>query len=1022
MNIVFQSILQMSFKASFVIIAVLVARLLLRKAPLKYSYMLWAIVALRLCCPVLPQSPVSFFSLEPVKEAESYADAVISEVDTAPHASDAFTPIPETRPEDSIIYPVKIEVFKKPDITLDFIPYIWAIIAVVMLAHGAMTYAKLYKNMADATLLEENVMCSARVPSPFILGFVKPRIYIPYGLEGDALGYVLNHERYHISRGDHILRPVSYLLLCIHWFNPLVWLAFYLMGRDMEMSCDEAVMARYPRGGAAYSETLLSFAAPRIFAVTPCLSESDVGRRIRHILSWKKPTLWVTAAAVMLCIAACALFVFDGNGSDDPPIKIDPNTQFPYAAEYALDSSTVWEHPENHYIRQVTRAAVTTDGNLYVTIPIDFDFLTYVSRLHPLDIAQTIDSELIAQQIGTVKEAWYCTDGAVHYYFIHSENGKNYLARGTKGSTDIIYGLEPVTATSNDTGAVYELSASHWMGTTAEHIETLTPGPKNIISAFKTDEYTEKGEIKYSSLGYAVFENHNGYVRMKDCRSYKCDAENTVLFADDPIEMDGSLFDAVIYSGNSEFKRAEWHSDGNILYPFDLAENGFTLHEREQGTKRTLICRSMDGNTVEIAPTSRKTDREYIVMSYEDEKYNLPWISNSETKPIDMPLHIGLRDAYLPTVTTYGDSVILILEPGWTAFALTVNEHMRQAISGNASSGTDLNNYHNLSRENGVFELTIERGDSGKQERAICCISRDDGNYWFCVDFMRPLKTLKDSPANMGRALFEYDGKTYDLALRENSVNALGKTTEIGKYVLVEGHIGPSSSYYGLFNTKTGEFEGDILANCIGWNKNDATTIIFSTGDGVYDLSGRRIALIPLVEGKGEYISELDYIEGTTEIGVRIANTFGEDTEVIRLALADNPLSPTNVEMVKAAEKAISERYLSNADAPCLTATYIYSSRGSSVYGFILVQEFEDDSYSSVVRETLEPFMVRFDENMNVLEYTSPSADGYDFRDKMATGRHAEELSMLMESFDSAPGRYRILLEAEIQMQIEAAE
>ncbi|MBQ5813901.1 MAG: hypothetical protein IIW34_07115, partial [Clostridia bacterium] len=688
MSIVFQSILQMSFKASFVIIAVLVARLLLRKAPVKYSYMLWAIVALRLCCPVLPQSPVSFFSLKPVKEAESYADAVISEVDTAPHASDAFTPIPETRPEDSIIYPVKIEVFEKPDITIDFIPYIWAIVAMIMLAHGAMTYAKLYKSMADATLLEENVMCSARVPSPFILGFVKPRIYIPYGLEGDALGYVLNHERYHISRGDHILRPVSYMLLCIHWFNPLVWSAFYLMGRDMEMSCDEAVMARYPRGGAAYSETLLSFAAPRIFAVTPCLSESDVGRRIRHILSWKKPTLWVTAAAAMLCIAACALFVFDRGGSDDP-IPSESSSELYNLLEKANQS---------------------------ISLIAAQDLGDYINRVEAVDYQKIRFFELL--------------NDLSEYEYISSEPPL------TKG--DLIFELYI------ENGSQYKLYRAY---SNALFLEFINPNGIHIVS------YYEFNVKEASDILYTLKELRNIIFNSPD-------PDSTFFYINLPHKI---YHPARITTAAAERAMTEAIEQNRI---YDKDERVYFTMQFHLPSGTYLF----DPNTYAAAvvlPDGTQTVYYANLWSFD---YRLDMAT-----PIS---GIGAEEALLSlknSVTWKDDGKVYFMIPATYAPKTDWNIHISgRIVDGNMSMGTHYFEDVNLQKRwQPGYSYSIELNGHESLTMEAYLPDGQGGIHEISIDLM--------PPANMGRALFEYDGKTYDLALRESSVNALGKTTEISQ-------------------------------------------------------------------------------------------------------------------------------------------------------------------------------------------------------------------------------------------------
>ncbi len=316
----FEKILNMSITGGYIILAVMIARLILRSAPKKYSYALWAVALFRLICPVSFKSVISVFALKPfdIKLKDTALSSQTAEIVHIPEniglmaqpeiqtgISAVDTAVNESLPVATPMYsanPLQIWEF--------FGMLLWIMGIAALLVISSIGLWQLCRRLRTATLLEGNVWQSENVQSPFIIGFFKPKIYIPYGLEGTALGYVLAHERAHIKRGDHVIRTLAYLVLCLHWFNPLVWLAFWLAGRDMELSCDEKVLGRMG-GRAEYSETLLSFASPRRFpAPTPlAFGESGVARRIKNALKWKRPRLWVSAIALVLCavvIVACA--------------------------------------------------------------------------------------------------------------------------------------------------------------------------------------------------------------------------------------------------------------------------------------------------------------------------------------------------------------------------------------------------------------------------------------------------------------------------------------------------------------------------------------------------------------------------------------------------------------------------------------------------------------------------------------------------------------------------------------------
>ena len=329
----FLKILNMSMTAAYIIIAIVIARFFLKKAPKKYSYALWAAALFRLVCPVSFKSVFSLLALKPfAMPVEETASAVPATQIVHIPEDIGFMAQPEIHTGLEAVNAVVNPVLPAPTTELASVnpiqiwtilgAYVWAIGIFVLLAVSIVSLIKLRRSLGTATKLGEDVWQSEAVHSPFIIGLFRPRIYIPYGLTEPRLGYVLANERAHIRRLDHVVRTLAYLVLCLHWFNPLVWLAFHLMGRDMELSCDEKVLGRMG-DKAEYSETLLSFATRRRFpAPTPlAFGESSVSQRIKNALKWHRPKVWVSAVALLLCVAvivSCA-----ANPKDDesgPPV------------------------------------------------------------------------------------------------------------------------------------------------------------------------------------------------------------------------------------------------------------------------------------------------------------------------------------------------------------------------------------------------------------------------------------------------------------------------------------------------------------------------------------------------------------------------------------------------------------------------------------------------------------------------------------------------------------------------------
>lgn len=334
MEALFLQVLEMSLTASYVILAVLAVRLLLKKAPRKYSYLLWSVVGFRLCCPVSFQWLFSLFSLRP------FLGNLIPETqaDTLPSFS-LNTPVPSSNtPVESVFAPSSVQgsllAAAEHEPVADFWPWVgillWLTGITAMLVYAIFSYVGLFRRMRTAVLLEGRVWQSDKVRSPFILGFFRPKIYLPFGLEKEAQRYVLAHEQYHLRRMDHLVKTVAFFLLTIHWFNPLCWLAFSLMSRDMEMSCDEKVLSQGENIRKIYSTSLLSFAANRRFPSPSPLAFGEVGvtSRIQNVLNWKKPRLWMTLAAAALSLFTLVACASDSSGLSNDGVGMERGQDF----------------------------------------------------------------------------------------------------------------------------------------------------------------------------------------------------------------------------------------------------------------------------------------------------------------------------------------------------------------------------------------------------------------------------------------------------------------------------------------------------------------------------------------------------------------------------------------------------------------------------------------------------------------------------------------------------------------------
>lgn len=304
MKLLFTQILNMSFTASVVILLVLAMRFLLRREPKIYAYALWAVVLFRLLCPISLTGDLSLLDFASSK-SDNYTRAEPSETGIYRYETNRYSTMNYIPAETVSVEP---EVAVESEMAFDWKAlgaYVWLVGAVGMGCSGMVSFGKLKKQLAEAIHWKKEVYLTDQVQTPFVLGLWKPKIYLPIALDDWERVYILAHERHHIRRGDPIFKLLAYVALCLHWFNPLVWLAFHLAEKDMEMSCDEAVIRRLgPEIRADYAQSLLRLSTGhRKFTGMPlAFGEGDTKGRVKNMARWKKPSVWMTGLCLVLCI------------------------------------------------------------------------------------------------------------------------------------------------------------------------------------------------------------------------------------------------------------------------------------------------------------------------------------------------------------------------------------------------------------------------------------------------------------------------------------------------------------------------------------------------------------------------------------------------------------------------------------------------------------------------------------------------------------------------------------------------
>ncbi len=328
---IFKTIIDMTLSSSFLIVAVLIARIILRKSPKIFRKILWGLVALKLIVPVSFESVLSL----------------------VPHKS-------EYMPQSTVVSSEISNAVTNPAFDWkSVLPYAWVVVAVLLLAYALFSFLKLKAKMSDAVKYQDNIFQSERVESPFVFGVFKPKIYIPYSIKGEKLGFVLEHEKTHIKYFDHITKLIGFALLCIHWFNPLVWVSYVLFCKDLELACDEAVVRNMSEGRRkSYALTLCDIGVnkAKISACPIAFGEVSIKERVKATLSYKKVGKIAVSLSLLLCAIVAVCFM------TKPIAKAEEKTEVPVEETTVPVTESVSEPVTEPTTEPVTEEAVTENN------------------------------------------------------------------------------------------------------------------------------------------------------------------------------------------------------------------------------------------------------------------------------------------------------------------------------------------------------------------------------------------------------------------------------------------------------------------------------------------------------------------------------------------------------------------------------------------------------------------------------------------------------------------------------------
>ncbi len=450
----FLEVVNMSISASWIVLAVLLFRFLLKKAPKWINVLLWGIVAVRLICP---------FSFESALSLIPSSQTINPEVAlNQPVINSGMSVI------DNVINPIISETTLsfQPEKDINFFQFImpflaelWFVGVAALLIYTLVSFLRLQSKIDTAVLLRDNIFQSENVVSPYVLGLVKPKIYLPFNINGQDMEHVIAHEQAHIQRKDYLWKPLGFMILTLHWFNPLVWLGYVMLCRDIELACDEKVVKEFNNEQRAdYSQALLTCSVNRrmIAACPLAFGEIGVKNRVKTVLNYKKPAFWVAAIAFIAVIVVALCFL------TNPVSKTNLTAvQGYYKSEQIIyNESKLKDLPEKVY---------------FITDEYELKVFSDNSLLH----------------LGKMKE----TNTDAEYIKIFAKNNSAWLSD---------YDFNKITAS-------YRVSLSEEPVMTKDYLIMMTESDDVLLAVFEPDEETDNGTVRITSIEKLKFYDENSF-------------------------------------------------------------------------------------------------------------------------------------------------------------------------------------------------------------------------------------------------------------------------------------------------------------------------------------------------------------------------------------------------------------------------------------------------------------------------------------------------------------------------------
>ena len=847
MAAVFLKLLNLSISASWLVLAVLVLRLVSKRSPKWMNVLLWGIVALRLMLPFSIESALSL-----IPSAETVSPAVV-QFDPAPTITSGVNII------DNAVNPSLSEHFAAAP-TMSVNPlYVWTYLAGwvwliglgVMLLYALVSYLRLRRRVSVSLCVRENIYLCDAISSPFILGVVKPHIYLPSGLDEVQRQNVLSHERAHLARRDHWWKPLGFALLAVYWFNPVLWLAYTLLCRDIELACDERVIRTMDESAVkTYSTVLLACSMPRKAVITCPLAFGEVGvkERVQNALHYKKPAFWVVAASVAVCVVVAVCFLTNPehetmkwakNLRVDDVVRVEltimpqaTNKQYKdFNADEIAEAVALINKSSGRYISEpeslngstmtlyITTAdgvqhTVTNNGNIYIRIDGDTYRSTHITWPYTEGDSPLPDSFQVGDTQAADANRFYVDDWSICIVgqWLRNLGTRVWLADNSDAYLSVVKqdSLADELAGLQNAGHAVEELDGYYRCVTQEGLSNTIVYLYPVLS--NESCYWVETHWSYDNADESEVEVQATQLRMM-AESFR-------------VENGSSTADALIGSYNA----IEQHQDSIVLDAEKWQGNyskTFIVTDKTKVPISTLI-------TVYFTYESNDNGG-YSIVSIDSVKAekNSGWtyVDNVATVNGDILYSNQRREAVIPVA--YQASIGSGLEPQDCLIRLDLSQIDRLTLP----SQDEIDNLH---------------GDTASDDFSI------------------------------SGTVFSYGDESWDLAEQSPAITSLLNCDAVGQYVVITGHGGPKNALYFIFDTESRNFSNAFIGTHLVWQCDDLSTAAYVDGSNILSIDGRTLAELDLAEN--EYVYGLSYSQDGTVLTATIVSS--EETErIVRLTL-----------------------------------------------------------------------------------------------------------------------------------------